>query len=178
VCRNPLVAADRSRKREELLQATERGLREIAARVTRGTLSGAGRIGLAVGPALTRYRVKKDFEVKITDTTFTYERNTERIEAETALDGIYVLSTSVPDSDLDSGEVVRSYKQLKQVERAFRRVTGPELQIRLIHHRLEDRVRTHVFLCMLAYYLTWHLRHASTPVLYADGTPSTVRPGR
>ena len=171
VCRNPLVAADRARKREELLQATERGLAEIAARAERGTLHGADQIGLAVGPALKRYRVKKHFEVKITETTFTYQRKTEQIKAEAALDGIYVLRTSAPDSELDSGQVVRSYKQLKVIERAFRTVKGPELEIRPIHHRLEDRVRAHVFLCMLAYYLTWHLRQAWTPLLFTDENP-------
>jgi transposase len=173
VCRNPLVAADRARKREELLSATERVLEEIAARVKRGTLHGADQIGLAVGPALRRYRVKKHFEVKITDTTFTHQRKTEQITAEAALDGIYVLRTSVTDSELSSGEVVRSYKQLKVVERAFRTFKGPELQIRPIHHRLEDRVRAHVLLCMLAYYLTWHLRQAWTPLLFKDENPPT-----
>jgi hypothetical protein len=171
VCRNPLVAAERARKREELLSATERGLQEIAARVERGTLSGADQIGLAAGPALKRYRVKKHFEVKITDTTFTWERKTEQITSEAALDGIYVLRSTVADTELDSGEVVRSYKQLKHVERAFRTFKGPELQIRPIHHRLEDRVRAHVLLCMLAYYLTWHLRQAWTPLLFKDESP-------
>jgi len=171
VCRNPLVAADRARKREELLSATERGLQEIAARVERGTLHGADQIGLAVRPALKRYRVNKHFEIEITDTTFTYERKTEQIKAEAALDGIYVLRTSVTDNELGSGEVVRSYKQLKHVERAFRTFKGPELRIRPIHHRLEDRVRAHVFMCMLAYYLTWHLRQAWTPLLFKDESP-------
>jgi hypothetical protein len=171
VCRNPLVAAERARKRDELLVATERGLHEIAARVQRGTLQGAAQIGLAVGPALKRYRVKKHFEVQITDTTFTYQRKTEQIQAEAALDGIYVLRTSVPNTELDTGGVVRSYKQLKHVERAFRTFKGPELEIRPIHHRLADRVRAHAFLCMLAYYLTWHLRHAWTPLLFTDEQP-------
>ena len=155
------------------MSATERGFEEIAARVERGTLQGADQIGLAVGPALKRYRVKKHFEVKITDTTFTYERKAEQITAEAALDGIYVLRTNVQDAELDSGEVVRSYKQLKVVERAFRTFKGPELQIRPIHHRLEDRVRAHVLLCMLAYYLTWHLRQAWTSLLFTDENPPT-----
>jgi transposase len=173
VCRNPLVAADRARKREELLEATERGLQEISERVKRGTLTGADQIGLQAGPALRRYRVKKHFEVKITDTTFTYERNSEQITAEAALDGIYVLRTSVTDNKLSSGEVVRSYKELKHVERAFRTFKGPQLQIRPIHHRLAERVRAHVLLCMLAYYLTWHLRQAWTPLLFKDEHPPT-----
>jgi len=173
VCRNPLVAAERARKREELLAATERGLAEIAQRVQRGTLTGADQIGLAAGPALKRYRVKKHFEVKITDTTFTYERKLDQIEAEAALDGIYVLRTNVSDEELSAGEVVRSYKELKHVERAFRTFKGPELEIRPIHHHLDDRVRAHVFICMLAYYLTWHLRQAWTPLLFKDENPPT-----
>ena len=173
LCRNPLVAAERARKRQQLLDATERGLQEIAQRVQRGTLHGADQIGLAVGPALRRYKVKKHFEVQITDTTFTYKRKTEQIEAEAALDGIYVLRTNLGDGELDSGQVVRSYKGLEQVERAFGTFKGPELQIRPIHHRLEDRVRAHVLLCMLAYYLTWHLRQAWAPLLFKDETPPT-----
>lgn len=171
VCRNPLVAAERARKRSELLEATERGLAEIAQRVERGTLHGADQIGLAAGPALRRYKVKKHFEVTITDTTFTYKRNTEQIDAEAALDGIYVLRTNLPDTELATGDVVRSYKNLEQVERAFRTLKGPALEIRPIHHHLEDRVRAHVFLCMLAYYLTWHLRHAWAPLLFKDEQP-------
>lgn len=171
VCRNPLVAAERARKRSELLEATERGLAGIAQRVERGTLHGADQIGLAAGPALRRYKVKKHFEVTITDTTFTYKRNTEQIDAEAALDGIYVLRTNLPDTELATGDVVRSYKNLEQVERAFRTLKGPALEIRPIHHHLEDRVRAHVFLCMLAYYLTWHLRHAWAPLLFKDEQP-------
>ncbi len=171
VCRNPLIAADRARKREELLSATERGLEQITERVRGRTLQGAAEIGLAVGPALKQYRVKKHFQVKITDTTFTYERKREQIETEAALDGIYVLRTSVPDTELDSGEVVRSYKGLKHVEDAFRTFKGPELEIRPIHHRLAERVRAHVLLCMLGYYLTWHLREAWAPLLFKDEQP-------
>jgi hypothetical protein len=156
VCRNPLVAAERARKREELLAATERGLEEIQERVKRGTLQGQDQIGLAVGPALKRYRVKKHFEVEITDTSFHYARKTEQIPAEAALDGFYLLRTSVPAQALATGDVVHAYKGLEEVERAFGTFKGPELEIRPIHHRLEDRVRAHVLLCMLAYYLTWH----------------------
>jgi len=171
VCRNPLVAADRARKREALLAATERGLQEIAERVERGTLHGADQIGLAVGPALKRYRVNKHFDVEITDTTLTYRRKIEQIAAEAALDGFYVLRTSVPAEALPSAEIVRSYKGLEEVERAFGTFKGPELEIRPIHHRLEDRVRAHVLLCMLAYYLTWHLREAWAPLLFKDEHP-------
>jgi transposase len=171
VCRNPLVAAERTRKREQLLAATERALREIAERVERGTLAGADQIGLAVGPAVRRYRMKKHFELAISDTRFSFERKSEQIEAEAALDGIYVLRTSAPAEALASADVVRSYKQLAQVERGFRTLKGPELEIRPIHHRLEERVRAHVLLCTLAYYLTWHLRAAWAPLLFKDECP-------
>ena len=137
VCRNPLVAAERQRKRSELLEATERGLAEIRERVERATLTGADQIGLAVGPALKRYRVKKHFTVEITDTSFSYTRKHEQIAAEAALDGFYVLRTSVPAQTLPTHEIVRSYKGLEQVERAFGTLKGPELEIRPIHHRLE-----------------------------------------
>ncbi|MCA1678237.1 MAG: IS1634 family transposase [Actinobacteria bacterium] len=171
VCRNPLVAAERARKREELLAATERGLEEIQARVERATLTGADQIGLAVGPALKRYRVKKHFEIEISDTSFSFKRKADQIEAEATLDGFYVLRTNVPAQTLASADVVRSYKGLEQVESAFRSFKGPELEIRPIHHRLEDRVRAHMLLCMLAYYLTWHLRAAWAPLLFKDEQP-------
>ncbi|MCA1680389.1 MAG: IS1634 family transposase [Actinobacteria bacterium] len=171
VCRNPLVAAERARKRDELLQATERGLKEIAERVGAGTLQGADQIGLATGPALKRYRVKKHFEVQITDTSLSFARKAEQIAAEAALDGFYVLRTAAAAKRLPTAEVVRSYKGLEQVERAFGALKGPELEIRPIHHRLEQRVRAHVLLCMLAYYLTWHLRAAWAPLLFKDECP-------
>jgi hypothetical protein len=171
VCRNPLVAAERARKREELLAATERGLREIQDRVERGTLSGADQIGLAVGPAVKRYRMKKHFELAIDNASFAFARKVDQIAAEAALDGIYVLRTSADTKRLPTAEVVRSYKGLEQVERAFGTLKGPELEIRPIHHRLEDRVRAHVLLCMLAYYLTWHLRAAWTPLIFKDESP-------
>ena len=171
VCRNPLVAAERARKRAELLAATERGLEQIAARVERGTLHGSDQIGLAVGPALGRYRMKKHFEIQISDTSFSFKRKADQIEAEADLDGFYVLRTSVPAGELPTADVVRAYKGLEQVERAFGTFKGPELEIRPIHHRLEDRVRAHVLLCMLAYYLTWHLRQAWAPLLFKDEQP-------
>ncbi|MDQ4024902.1 MAG: IS1634 family transposase [Actinomycetota bacterium] len=170
VCRNPLVADDRARKREELLQATERALSDIAARVEQGTLSGEADIGLAVGAVWNRWRVRKHFQLEITDTSLALHRKQEQIEAEAALDGIYVLRTSVSAEALDASDVVRAYKQLKEVERGFRTLKGP-LELRPIHHRLEDRVRAHVFLCMLAYYLGWHLRRAWKPLLFDDEQP-------
>ncbi len=167
VCRNPLVAAERARKREDLLQATERALTEIQGRVEQGTLQGEAEIGLAVGAVWNRWRVRKHFQVEITETAFGFHRKQEQIAAEAALDGIYVLRTSVGASELRAPDVVRAYKQLKEVERAFRTLKGP-LELRPIHHRLDDRVRAHVFLCMLAYYLTWHLRQAWKPLLFDD----------
>ncbi len=172
VCRNPLVAAERTRKRSELLAATGRGLAEIRERVEAGTLTGAAEIGLAVGPALKRYRMRKHFEIVIADDRLTFSRKEAQIEAEAALDGFYVLRTSAPTEKLATEEVVRSYKQLKEVERAFRTFKGP-LEIRPIHHRLEDRVRAHVFICMLSYYLAWHLREAWAELLFKDECPPT-----
>ena len=168
VCRNPLVGAQRARTREELLAATETDLAQIAHRVDQGTLLGADRIGLAVGPALKRYRMRKHFQITITDTTFTYTRDTAGIATEAALDGFYILRTSLTETDLPAGDIVRAYKNLEQAERAFGSLKGPELQIRPIHHRLADRVRAHVLICMLAYYLTWHLKAAWKPLLFTD----------
>jgi hypothetical protein len=171
VCRNPLVGSQRARKREDLLAATETDLAQIAHRVDHGTLLGADQIGLAVGPALKRYRMRKHFQITITDTTFTYTRNTDTINAEAALDGFYILRTSLTQSDLAVGDVVRAYKNLEQAERAFGSLKGPDLQIRPIHHRLEDRVRAHVLICTLGYYLTWHLKAAWKPLLFTDEHP-------
>lgn len=171
-CRNPLVAAERARKREDLLLATERALAEVARRVERGTLSGRDRIGLAAGAVWNRFKMRKHFELEIADDRFAFHRKRERIEAEAALDGIYVLRTTVPEQTLQAPEVVRSYKQLKEVERAFRTLKGLDLLIRPIHHRLEQRVRAHVLLCMLAYYLEWHLRQAWAELLFDDERPA------
>lgn len=171
VCRNPLVGAERARKREALLRATEAELQPIAERVKRGTLHDAAAIGLAVGQVIKRYRVKKHFQLEIADGRFEYRRKSEQIAEEAALDGIYVLRTSLAGERLDSPGVVRAYKQLKQVERDFRALKGPELEIRPIHHRLEHRVRAHVFLCMLALYIEWHLRDAWRELTFADEQP-------
>ena len=168
VCRNPLVAAQRARTREELMVATEKDLADIAQRVTNGTLTGADQIGLAVGPAVKRHRMRKHFQLAITDTTFTYERKHEQITAEAALDGFYILRTGLSAETLAEADVVRAYKNLEQAERAFGSFKGPDLQIRPIHHHLEDRVRAHVLICMLAYYLTWHLKAAWKPLLFSD----------
>ncbi len=171
VCRNPLVGQERSRKRQALLAATEVALEAIAARVERGTLRGEAEIGLAVGAVWNRHRVKKHFRIEISDATLRFERREAEITAEAALDGIYILRTTVPPEQLEAADVVRSYKQLAQVERAHRSLKGPDLELRPIHHRLEERVRAHVFLCTLAYYLEWHLRYAWRELLYADEQP-------
>jgi transposase len=168
VCRNPLVGGQRARKRQELLGATEKELELIKARVEKGTLLGAAQIGLAVGPALKRFHVKKHFDIQISDMNFTFERKHDQINAEAALDGFYILRTNHTETELPAGEVVRAYKNLEQAERAFRSIKGPDLQIRPIHHRLEDRVKSHVLICMLAYYLTWHLKAAWKPLLFSD----------
>jgi Transposase DDE domain len=171
VCRNPLVAAERARKREALLTATAADLEPIRERVERGTLTDAAAIGLAVGEVIKRHRVKKHFALEISDGHLAYRRKTERIAEEAALDGIYVLRTTVAAARLDAPDVVRAYKQLKEVERDFRVLKGAELEIRPIHHRLEHRVRAHVLLCMLALYVEWHLRHAWRELTFQDEQP-------
>jgi len=171
VCRNPLVAAERARKREDLLGATEAALAQVKQRVDAGTLAGAAEIALAVGQVITKRKVKKHFQLEIEDTRFAYHRKQAQIDEEAALDGFYVLRTNLTDQALTAPDVVRSYKQLAHAERAFRTLKGPELEIRPIRHRREDRVRAHAFLCLLAYYLEWHLRAAWAPLLYTDEQP-------
>ena len=171
VCRNPLVGAERSRKREALLAATEHELAAIRRRVEQRTLEGEAEIGLAVGAVWNRYRVRKHFRVEIAEDAFRFARKEPEIAAEAALDGIYILRTSLPAAELQAPDVVRSYKQLAQVERAHRTLKGPDLELRPIHHRLEERVRAHLFLCALAYYLEWHLRYAWRELLFADEQP-------
>jgi hypothetical protein len=171
VCRNPLVAAERARKREDLLQATEAALAPIKQRVEGGTLRGEAAIALAVGEAINRRKVKKHFQLLIEENRFEYARKHEQIEQEAALDGFYVLRTNLAEQTLTAVDVVRSYKQLAHAERAFRTLKSPELEIRPIRHRREDRVRAHAFLCLLAYYLEWHLRAAWAPLLFVDEQP-------
>lgn len=171
VCRNPLVARERARKREELLQATETLLEPIRVRVEAGTLQGAAAIGLAVGAVVNQRKVKKHFQLEIAEARFSYRRKQDEIAEEAALDGFYVLRTNVPAEQLTAPEVVRSYKALAHAERAFRTLKGPELELRPIHHRLEKRVRAHAFLCLLAYYLEWHLRTAWAELLFNDECP-------
>jgi hypothetical protein len=171
VCRNPLVAAERARKREALLAATEAELEPIRERVAAGRLTDPAQVGLAVGQVIKRHRVKKHFALEISDGHFSYARKNEQIAEEAALDGIYVLRTSVAAERLHTPDIVHAYKQLKEVERDFRALKGPELEIRPIHHRLEHRVRAHVFLCTLALYLEWHLRQAWRELTFHDEQP-------
>ena len=170
-CRNPALAAERARKRTELLAATGADLAAIAARVAAGRLRGAGKIGEAIGRIIVKRKVGKHFRRDITDTTFTYHRDQAGIDAEAALDGIYVLRTSVPATELDPAAVVESYKNLAHVERDFRSIKTDDLDLRPIHHRLDERVRAHVLICLLACYLVWHLRKAWAPLTFTDEHP-------
>ena len=170
-CRNPVLAADRARKRQDLLAATEKLLAPILARVRSGKLTGAGPIGVEVGKVITTYKTAKHFAVTITDTTLTIERRQDQIDAEAALDGFYVLRTPIPAGELDAAAVVTAYKNLKYVERDFRHIKSDDLDLRPVFHRLEERVRAHVLICMLACYLTWHLRRAWAPLTFTDQDP-------
>jgi len=170
-CRNPVLAADRARKREDLLAATEKLLAPLIARVQAGRLQGAGEIGVEVGKVIAAYKTAKHFEVTITDTTLAIERRQDRIDAEAVLDGFYVLRTPVPAAELDAAAVVTAYKNLKYVERDFRHIKSDDLDLRPVFHRLEERVKAHVLICMLACYLTWHLRRAWAPLTFTDQDP-------
>lgn len=167
-CRNPALAKLRAHKREDLLAATERSLDKLQARVQAGKLSGADAIGLRVGKCINQYKVAKHFELRITDTTLAWARRADSIAAEAALDGLYIIRTSLKAEQMDSAGCVRSYKSLAQVERAFRSIKTMDLKVRPIHHRLESRVRAHIFLCMLAYYVEWHMRAAWAPLTFTD----------
>jgi Transposase DDE domain len=170
-CRNPALAAERARKRADLLAATEKQLDAIKKRVTAGTLAGADDIGEAYGKAIAKYKMGKHFRREITNTHFDFERDQTRIAAEAALDGIYVLRTSVDVDTLDPAAVVTGYKNLANIERDFRIIKSDDLDLRPIHHRLDDRVKAHVLICMLACYLAWHLRKAWAPLTFTDETP-------
>src|SRR5689334_9562357 len=170
-CRNPALAADRARKREDLLAATEKLLAPIIARVAAGRLAGAAKIGVEVGKVISKYKTGKHFTVTITDHSLATERDQARIEAEAALDGFYVLRTPVPADELDAPAVVAAYKDLARVERDFRSIKSDDLDLRPVFHRLEERVKAHVLICMLACYLTWHLRQAWAPLTFTDQDP-------
>ena len=168
-CRNPLLGAERARKREALLRSTEKELEKIEKAVVRERrpLRGQAAIGVRVGRVLGRFKMAKHFRYEITDAAFTFERDPERIKDEAALDGIYVIRTTVPKEEMTAEAAVDAYKSLSQVERAFRS-TKTDLDVRPLHHHTEPRVRAHVFLCMLAYYVEWHLRRSLAPLLFQD----------
>jgi transposase len=170
VCRNPELAAERTGKREELLAATEKDLGRIKIAVgrKRDPLRGTAEIALKIGEVLNTYKMKKHFDLNITDTAFSFTRRTDAIAAEAATDGIYVVRTSLSAEALGDADTVRSYKSLSLVERGFRCIKTVDLQVRPVYHWLEDRVRAHVFLCMLAYYLEWHMRQRLAPMLFDD----------
>jgi hypothetical protein len=174
VCKNPLLAEERARKRRELLEATERELAQIAAATQRAKrpLRGQARIALRVGTVLGRRKVGKHFTLEITDTSFRATRAEAAIAQEAALDGVYILRTNLAAARLPTEEVVRSYKRLATIERAFRSLKTVDLKVRPIHHRAADRVRAHVFLCMLAYYVEWHMRRALASMLFDDDDPA------
>ena len=170
VCRNPDLATERSRKREELLAATEKDLTRIKTAVERkrNPLHGIAAIALAVGAVLNTHKMKKHFDLNITDDAFSFARRTTEIAAEAATDGLYIVRTSLPAETLGDADTVRSYKSLARVERAFRCIKTVDLNVRPVYHWLEDRVRAHVLLCMLAYYLEWHMRQCLAPMLFDD----------
>jgi hypothetical protein len=172
-CRNPALADERARKRTALLEATEKVCAPLINSVVDGRLRGAAKIGVKVGKIIDKYKMAKHLDVAITDTTLAITRKTEQIAAEARLDGIYVLRTSVPADDLDTAGVVVAYKNLAHLERDFRSIKVDDLDLRPVYHRLEDRVRAHVLICMLAAYLTWHLRRTLAPLTYTDEHPPT-----
>jgi hypothetical protein len=172
VCKNPLLAAERTRKREDLLAATERALSRIQDGLRRRRKPiGAAQIGIMVGAVLDRHKVGKHFRIDVTERSFTHRRDLAAIAAEARLDGFYVVRTSVGAADLAAPATVRAYKSLSKVEHAFRSLKTVDLKIRPIHHWLEGRVRAHVFLCMLAYYVEWHMRERLKPILFDDAEP-------
>jgi len=167
-CRNAELGRLRAHKREALLAATEQELKKVQTRIENGSLAGRDKIGVRVGKVLNKYKVGKHFALSIEERGFTFKRLDQQIAAEAALDGLYVIRTSVPKKQMSSAEAVRSYKALAEVERAFRAMKTIDLHIRPIHHRLEERVRAHIFLCMLAYYVEWHMREAWRELMFAD----------
>ena len=167
-CRNQDLGRLRAYKREALLAATEKELEKVRARIGKGLLAGRDKIGISVGKVVNKYKVAKLFALTIEDDSFQFHRLMASIAAEAALDGIYIIRTSVPNHQMDSAETVRSYKALAEVERAFRSMKTIDLHVRPIHHRLETRVKAHIFLCMLAYYVEWHMREVWRELLFAD----------
>jgi hypothetical protein len=170
-CRNPALAAERARKREDLLAATGKLLAPVIARVAAGKLAGAADIGKKVGEVINKYKMAKHFDVTITAAGLAVERKQDQIDDEARLDGIYVIRTPLPEAELDAPGTVTAYKNLKYVERDFRHIKSDDLDLRPVFHRLEKRVKGHVLICMLAAYLTWHLRQAWAPLTYTDEDP-------
>jgi transposase len=179
-CRNPLLAEERKRKREELLAATEQRLDKIVAatRRKRRPLRGKQEIGLAVGKLLGRYKMGKHYQLTIADDSFRWARKPASIDKEAALDGIYVIRTNVPVEALPAAEAVARYKSLATVERAFRSMKNVDLKVRPIYHHQAERVKAHIFLCMLAYYVEWHMRRALAPLLFDDDDRETAQAQR
>ena len=167
-CRNDALAKLRVHKRESLLQATEALLAVIKASVDAGRLTGQDKIGVQVGKIINRHKVAKHFELSISDAALGWSRKQDAIDAEAALDGLYVIRTSLQAQRMDAPSCVRSYKALANVERAFRSLKTVDLRVRPIHHRLADRVRAHILLCMLAFYVEWHMREAWRELMFAD----------
>ncbi len=167
-CRNPELAKLRAHTRDDLLLATEKNLQKVQARVEAGKLLGKDKIGVAVGKVVNQYKVAKHFELVITDDSLMFARLAQNISAEAALDGLYIIRTSVKAERMDAAACVRAYKSLAQVERAFLSMKMMDLKVRPIHHHLEGRVRAHIFLCMLAYYVEWHMRQAWRELMFAD----------
>ena len=180
VCRNRDLAGERTRKRNELLDATERQLAAVKQRVERkrAPLRGRDKIGIAVGAVINRHKMAKHFDIEIDDDRLAFHRKQAEIAAETARDGIYVIRTSLPTEAMEHAQVVSSYKSLSRVERAFRSLKTVDLEIRPIYHWLEDSVRAHVLLCMLAYHVEWHMRRALAPMLYDDEEKEALLSGR
>jgi transposase len=179
-CRNPLLAGERTRKRNALLEATEKELRKIEERVRRdkNPLRGQDKIALAVGAVINKYKMSKHFDVTITDADLSFARDSASINAEALLDGLYIVRTDVKSDTLDPTATVRAYKDLANVERAFRCIKTIDLEIRPIHHRRADRVRAHVLLCMLAYYLEWHMRQDLQPIIFEDHDKAAAQSAR
>ena len=167
-CKNPALAELRGHKRESLLQATEQLLEKVRQSVAKGRLKGQDKIGVQVGKVINRYKVAKHFDLTIETDAFSFARRIDSIALEARLDGLYIIRTSLPDTKMNAAECVRQYKSLAQVERAFRTLKSVDLRIRPIHHRLENRVRAHILLCVLAYYIEWHMREAWRELMFAD----------
>jgi hypothetical protein len=176
-CRNPALAEERNRKRDALLAATEQNLEKLAASVTTGRLHGADKIGVRLGKIINKHKVGKHFITTITDNTFTYHRDQDKIATEAALDGIYVIRTDLAEQKLEPRGVVRTYKALAHIERDFRSIKADDLDLRPVRHYLDDRVKAHLLICMLASYITWYLRAALAPLTFTDETiPQTTDP--